>query len=131
MLTAFNRFIADKNLCNKKLRLLLAVSGGMDSVVMTDLFIRSGYKIALAHINFGLRRKESDGDQKFVERLSKKYKVPFFTQRFDTAKVAADQKISIQMAARALRYEWLEETRKKNNLQCIAVAHHLQDLVET
>jgi tRNA(Ile)-lysidine synthase len=131
MLNAFNRFIAGKNLCNKKQRILLAVSGGMDSVVMAELFIRSGYTTGLAHINFGLRGKESDGDQKFAENLAKKYNIPFYTQRFNTAKEAAENKVSIQMEARSLRYEWLEDVRKKNKFHCIAVGHHLQDLVET
>jgi tRNA(Ile)-lysidine synthase len=131
MLSEFKKFIQQKNLFTANKRILLAVSGGVDSVVMTTLFKDAGYHFGIAHINFSLRGKESDGDEKFVEQLAKKLNVPFFTARFDTGKVAAGKKISIQMAARDLRYEWLEEIRKKNKFHRIAVAHHLQDVTET
>ncbi len=112
-------------------KFLLAVSGGLDSVVMTELFRRAGYSYSIAHCNFGLRGKESDEDLKFVKTLAVKSKVPFFSVGFDTMSYAGKNKVSVQMAARQLRYEWLEETRQENKSDYVVTAHHADDAIET
>ncbi len=131
MLKEFKTYITDQNLINPSDRILLAVSGGIDSVVMSELFHRAGISFGIAHCNFGLRGKESDADEAFVEKLAKIYRVPFYTKRFLTAKGAKEKGISIQMAARELRYEWFEEIRANEKYNSIATAHHLDDQVET
>lgn len=131
MLEEFRKYISDHDLFTPSDHILLAVSGGMDSVVMTELFHRAGFKFGIAHCNFGLRGKESDGDEVFVEKLAGKYNVPFFTKRFLTTKVTKERGISVQMAARELRYAWFEEIRKKHKYSYIATAHHLDDQAET
>jgi tRNA(Ile)-lysidine synthase len=131
MVKEFKAFIASEKLFGAKDKILLAVSGGTDSVVMCELFHRAGYAFGIAHCNFGLRGKESDGDETFVKKLSSKYKVTCHTKRFLTAKDAKEKKISIQMAARELRYKWFEEVRSKANYLAVATAHHLDDQAET
>ena len=131
MLKEFKSFIASEKLFRPEDKILLAVSGGIDSVVMSELFHRGGYSFGIAHCNFGLRGKESDADEAFVEQLAKKTKVPFFCKRFLTAKDAKEKRISIQMAARELRYQWFEELLVKEKYSSIATAHHLDDQVET
>jgi tRNA(Ile)-lysidine synthase len=131
MLKEFKAFIASEKLCDPKDRVLLAVSGGIDSMVMNELFHRAGYVTGIAHCNFGLRGKESDADEAFVAKLAKKYGVPFYSKRFCTTKVTKERGISIQMAARELRYEWFEELLIKENYSAIATAHHLDDQAET
>lgn len=110
---------------------MLAVSGGLDSVVMTHLFAQNSYRFAVAHVNFGLRGAESDGDERWVAVLARDYEVPYFTQRFVTSDYAANQKISTQMAARRLRYAWFEEIRQQQGYARIATAHHQDDQLET
>lgn len=127
----FTRFISEKAFCNRKQTILLAVSGGVDSMVMCRLFHDAGFKFTMAHFNFGLRGKESDGDEAFVKKLAMAYGVPFFQTSADTKMLAKAKKISIQMAARELRYAWLEEIRERENFHAIATAHHLQDVTET
>lgn len=112
-------------------RLLLAVSGGMDSVLLCHLCHKLGLDFGIAHCNFQLRGKESDGDEALVESLAKKMDVPYFVTHFDTNAIQKKQKGSIQMLARDLRYEWLEKMRVENNYQYIATAHHLNDSIET
>ncbi len=131
MLKEFKTYISDQNLFSPNDRILLAVSGGIDSVVMSELFHRAGYTFGIAHCNFGLRGKESDADEVFVEKLADKYKVPFYSKRFFIAKDAKEKGISIQMAARELRYQWFEELLVKEKFHFIATAHHLDDQVET
>jgi len=127
----FFGFIKKEALFTKKDKILVAVSGGVDSIVLCELMHQSKFKFGIAHCNFGLRGKESDGDEKFVRNLAKKYGVPFYSKRFETEKYASDNKISIQMAARELRYNWFEEIRKKEKYYYIATAHHQNDVVET
>ncbi|HXH19454.1 MAG TPA: tRNA lysidine(34) synthetase TilS [Chitinophagales bacterium] len=110
---------------------LLAVSGGVDSVVLCRLFSLAGFRSGIAHCNFRLRGKDSDADQQFVSDLAAKSKAPFFTAAFDTADYAAEKGISAEMAARELRYRWLEETRKAHGFHKIATAHHRDDSIET
>ncbi len=110
---------------------LLAVSGGVDSVVMTGLFHQSGIDFAIAHGNFRLRGDESDGDQRFVEELAAGLMKPIFTKNFDTLSYSGDHGISIQMAARDLRYAWFEELAENEGFDYIAIGHNRNDVVET
>lgn len=130
-LRKFLCFIEDEQLFNEKDRVLLAVSGGKDSVFMTRLFAESKIQFGIAHCNFQLRGPESDRDADFVKELAASLNVPFFTISFETEDVATRKQISIQMAARDLRYAWLEETRMEHSYNYIAVAHHQTDSVET
>jgi tRNA(Ile)-lysidine synthase len=111
--------------------LLAAVSGGMDSVLMVHLLQSSGYKFAIAHCNFKLRGTEADADQQFCKQLAQQLNVPFHTVNFDTQYHATANKISIQMAARELRYQWFEQLRQQFNYTAIALAHHQNDTIET
>lgn len=131
MLDQFLSFINKHNLIQPSQKVLLAVSGGMDSVVMCDLFSKAKINFVIAHCNFGLRGEESNEDEMFVKKLSIKYKVPFMVTTFQTADFAETEKISIQMAARILRYEWFEKIRKEQNCDYIATAHHQNDVLET
>ena len=131
MLDQFLSFINKHNLIQPSQKVLLAVSGGMDSVVMCDLFSKAKINFVIAHCNFGLRGEESNEDEMFVKKLSIKYKMPFMVTTFQTADFAETEKISIQMAARILRYEWFEKIRKEQNCDYIATAHHQNDVLET
>lgn len=112
-------------------KILVACSGGVDSVVLTHLLQQLGFEIALAHCNFSLRGKESDLDEMFVIGLARKLEIPVFAETFDTYKYADDLKISIQMAARDLRYKWFEEILSNFKYQYFLTAHHLDDDLET
>ena len=127
----FNRFLREAVLLSGKEKILLAVSGGIDSMVMADLFRTSGVFSAIAHCNFSLRGDESDGDEAFVMQYASRNGIPFHHVRFDTAGFAVEKGISIQMAARELRYQWFEEIREKNGYDFIALAHNMNDNVET
>jgi tRNA(Ile)-lysidine synthase len=131
MLDEFLKNIEDKRLAGKNDRILLAVSGGIDSMVMADLFLRSGYKVGIIHCNFCLRGNESDKDEDLVERLASANNVPFWSKKFNTSYHAKKNGISIQMAARELRYKWFEEIRRKNGYDYVAIAHNLNDSIET
>tara|TARA_R110000850_G_scaffold150497_1_gene273182 strand:- start:78341 stop:79663 length:1323 start_codon:yes stop_codon:yes gene_type:complete len=115
----------------KKASLVVACSGGLDSVVLTYLLHNLDYDISLAHCNFSLREDESDADEKFVIKLAKKLKVPVFTETFDTKLYAEDTKVSTQMAARSLRYQWFDELLKITGKDFILTAHHMDDDLET
>ncbi|MBK7851366.1 MAG: tRNA lysidine(34) synthetase TilS [Bacteroidetes bacterium] len=129
--SAFSENSRKQKLFQQKSKVLLAVSGGLDSVVMAALFHQAKINFAIAHCNFNLRGKESEADQTFVKNLAKKYKVRFHTKKFDTGTFAEKEKLSIQEAARKLRYEWFEETRINFNYDLISTAHHLDDSIET
>ena len=131
LLSAFSEYNRKQKLFQQKSKVLLAVSGGLDSVVMTALFHEAKINFAISHCNFNLRGKESEADQLFVKNLAKKYKVRFHTKKFDTGTFAEKEKLSIQEAARKLRYEWFEETRINFNYDLISTAHHLDDSIET
>jgi tRNA(Ile)-lysidine synthase len=131
MLERFKAYIHEKELFAPEDKLLLAVSGGIDSVVMCLLFHKANFNFAIAHCNFALRGEESDEDELFVKKLAKKYKVPFYCDHFETASFAEREKISIQMAARTLRYEWFEKLLDSEGYHYVATAHHLNDAVET
>jgi tRNA(Ile)-lysidine synthase len=127
----FKKFIFENNLIKTGDKILLAVSGGIDSMVMAHLFQELNYDIAVAHCNFSLRGSESDKDEKMVRKYSEENNIPFFTTKFETKTFAKKHKLSVQMAARDLRYKWFEEIRKKNGYDSIAVAHNLNDNIET
>ena len=131
MIDDFQKYITVHNLCLKNDKLLLGISGGIDSIVMMHLFRMSGYKMALAHCNFQLRGEESDNDEAFVQALAENYQLPIHTTRFNTQEIASKEGISIQMAARDLRYEWFDELRQKHSYDYIAIAHNKNDLIET
>lgn len=131
MLQAFRNYIETSALFTANDRILLAVSGGVDSVVMVHLFKSAGYNFAIAHVNFGLRQKESDEDETFVNALAAQAGVPVFVKHFETSSYASEQKISIQMAARDLRYAWFDEIMVQQNYHYVATAHHLDDQAET
>ncbi|WP_369753602.1 tRNA lysidine(34) synthetase TilS [Flavobacterium sp. WC2409] len=114
---------------NKKL--FLATSGGLDSMVMAHLFQQLDYKIALAHCNFQLRGVESFGDQKFVQDFAEANDIPVFITQFDTQAFAKDYKLSTQVAARDLRYNWFYELLETENYDYILTAHHADDNIET
>jgi tRNA(Ile)-lysidine synthase len=126
----FLLFIKQEKLLNSKERTLLAISGGIDSVVLAHLFSKSKLPFGIVHCHFGLR-KEADREAIFVENLAKEFQVPFYFQQFDTNLYAQEHKLSIQMAARELRYQFFEEIRQQYSFDLIATAHHLNDSLET
>jgi tRNA(Ile)-lysidine synthase len=131
MLNSFKKYIRQNELFDPKQSVLMAVSGGMDSVLLCHLFQQSKFSFGVAHCNFKLRGKESDDDEKFVKQLAQNFGVSFYHETFDTSTYAKKNGISIQMAARDLRYNWFEEIRKTHHYNFIAVAHHKDDEVET
>ena len=131
MLAQFNQFVSDKLLFQPEDRLLIAVSGGVDSVVLCHLLFCFNQKFAIAHCNFGLREIDSDADEAFVKKLALKYQVECYTKKMETQQYCDNHQCSIQMAARALRYEWFQELILEYNFQYLATAHHLNDSLET
>lgn len=146
----FAQYIQEHRLFDRQHRLTVAVSGGLDSVVLVKLLHDAGYAFAIAHCHFGLRGWESDRDAGFVQELAAGYNAPFLIRHFDTNTFAAGQKLSIQEAARKLRYNWFAElvngewsmvngelvalnTDIKSNSQkaCLLTAHHMDDAIET
>jgi tRNA(Ile)-lysidine synthase len=112
-------------------RILLAVSGGIDSMVLLDLFQKSAIEIAVLHCNFQLRGEESDQDEQFLATYCKSQSIDFYAKKMDTQKYADQHQLSIQLAARQLRYEWFYEQLTSLNYDYIATAHHLDDSLET
>jgi len=127
----FVDFVEKNKLFDKNIVILAGVSGGIDSVVMAHLFKRNGFNFAIAHCNFNLRGSESDQDSLFVENFAKAINVEFFEQSFNTQKYAEQNKISTQMAARDLRFRWFDEICKEKGFHKIAIAHSLDDNIET
>jgi tRNA(Ile)-lysidine synthase len=127
----FIDFIEQNNLFSQDSKILAAVSGGMDSVIMVHLLKSAGFHFGIAHCNFQLRDDESTGDEQFCLQLAQQLDVKFHTIRFDTLKHMADNKVSIQMAARTLRYQWFEQVRQQADYSVIALAHHQNDAIET
>ena len=112
-------------------KLIIAVSGGVDSIVLFHLCLKLKLNFFVAHCNFKLREKESDLDEKFVRDLAIKHNIKFYTKSFNTKKLSSNYNKSIQMAARELRYSWFEELSKELNVKHILTAHHLDDSLET
>ncbi len=112
-------------------KLLLAISGGIDSMVMLDVFTKSGYEISMAHCNFQLRGAESVADEKWVRDYAAQHQIPIFVTHFDTKAFAEDYKLSTQVAARELRYNWFYELLDTHNFDYVLTAHHADDNLET
>jgi len=115
----------------KEKKLLLAVSGGIDSVVLVHLLRELHYSIALAHCNFNLRGEESDGDEAFVRNLASIQNIDIHVKRFETKVYAESSKLSVQVAARKLRYDWFTELLQQHGYDYLVTAHHLDDSAET
>jgi tRNA(Ile)-lysidine synthase len=148
LLKEFIKNIEQQNLFQKNDYLLLAVSGGADSVALCELCFQAGFHFEIAHCNFQLRGEESERDEEFVRRLGDKYWTKVFVKKFDTKKYAEENKVSIQVAARELRYAWFDELLKDDERQTttdnqepashilhptsyILTAHHANDNIET
>jgi tRNA(Ile)-lysidine synthase len=112
-------------------RLLLAVSGGVDSMFMWSLIHNLGIDYGIAHVNFKLRGVESDDDEKLVKRIAKARNIPFYQLEKNTKEIADEKSISIQMAAREIRYAWFDELMEAHNFDFLCTAHHLDDSIET
>jgi tRNA(Ile)-lysidine synthase len=131
METQFLSYLTENNLISTDQPTLIAISGGADSVVLAQLYHRCKLPFSLVHCNFLLRGEQSDGDELFVRMLAKKYRCRLFTERFDTKDFAATRKISIEMAARELRYLLFDKIRTECGYHSIATAHHQDDNAET
>jgi tRNA(Ile)-lysidine synthase len=131
MIQSFKEHIDDNLPFLKESRLLVACSGGLDSVSLAHLLIDLNCEIALAHCNFSLRGAESEADESFVVELAESLSIPVFTETFDTKAYADDQKLSVQMAARELRYKWFAEILESFKYEYLLTAHHANDNLET
>ncbi|MEN8116577.1 MAG: tRNA lysidine(34) synthetase TilS [Bacteroidota bacterium] len=131
MLDKFVENIKEKQLFEQNQKVLLAVSGGIDSMVLLHLFEKSGFDYGIVHCNFQLRGEESDQDEEFVRTQVLIHGVPAFFKKFETQEYARLSGISIEMAARELRYEYFDKVRAENGFDFIATAHHQDDLIET
>ena len=124
-------FIEKEDLFSKQDKILVALSGGADSVALTRILITLGYHCEAAHCNFELRGEESDRDEDFVRNFCRSLNIKCHSIHFETRRYAAQQSISIEMAARELRYNWFSKIHEESDCQVVAVAHHKDDSVET
>lgn len=124
-------FIEKEDLFSKQDKILVALSGGADSVALTRILITLGYHCEAAHCNFELRGEESDRDEDFVRNFCRSLNIKCHSIHFETRRYAAQQSISIEMAARELRYNWFSKICEESDCQVVAVAHHKDDSVET
>jgi len=131
MLRKLIHHIEKEKLFGRNEKLLVAVSGGLDSIVLLHFLYKMEMDCVVAHCNFRLRGEDSDGDEIFVGKLAEKYGFPFCATAFNTTVYAKEMAISIEMAARDLRYEWFESIRQANQCQNILTAHHADDVIET
>ena len=131
MLSTFQNHLQTNFNYLKDKKLLLAISGGIDSMVLLHLFYKLEFDITVAHCNFSLRDAESDADEDFVRTTCEALKIPYYIQKFDTKQFASDYKLSIQLAARKLRYDWFSELLIDQKLDYVLTAHHLDDEIET
>lgn len=118
-------------MCSPQDRVLIAISGGLDSMVMLDLFVKAGFNVGVAHCNFQLRGNDSDEDERFVREKASELNLPFYTTQFATADYAVQHRVSIQMAARELRYTWFDKLLNSEKYSYLATAHHASDAIET
>lgn len=131
MIDKLKRFIDEMNLLAQHDRILIAVSGGLDSMVLLHALKRLDIELAVAHCNFQLRGQDSDEDEDFVRNYCVQINIPFFCKRFETNNYATENKLSIQMAARELRYAWFEELIQGKGFTKLTTAHHFNDFIET
>jgi tRNA(Ile)-lysidine synthase len=131
VLKQFLLHLSQARLATREDKVLLAVSGGLDSMVMLHLFAEAKFSIAVAHVNFQLRSLASDTDEAFVKNSCEQRSVPFFATRFNTQQHATEKGLSIQMAARELRYTWFDALQRTHGFTAIATAHHANDSLET
>ena len=131
LIETFQRYIEENSLATRDDRILLTVSGGVDSMVMLSLFTRCGYRVGVAHCNFQLRGAESDEDEVLVEEEAKKYGVEFYNKRFETKAEMERTGESMEMAARRLRYAWFDALSHQHGYTAVAIAHHADDSMET
>ena len=131
LLDGFEKYIEENELFSHNDKLLLAVSGGVDSMVMMALMSAAGYRFGVAHCNFQLRGAESDEDELLVAREAKRLGVEFFNKRFDTEAEMERTGESMEMAARRIRYQWFKELCDEHGYSAIAIAHHSNDSIET
>ena len=132
LLQRFQQHIATDRLFRQEDELLIAVSGGVDSIVMTHLLYYSGYRIRLAHMNFGLRGEESERDENFVKEVADNLSIPIYVQKTDAKSFAKENGYAIQEAARLLRYRWFNEIlNREPSLTYLCTAHHSDDNIET
>ncbi len=131
MISAFTTHIKTNFPFLLKDKILIAISGGLDSVVLTHLLYKLRVNIGLAHVNFQLREEESDKDATFVKNLAGQMEVPVFFKTIDTNTYAKEHKQSTQMAAREIRYSWFDTLLKENNYDYVLTAHHADDAIET
>jgi tRNA(Ile)-lysidine synthase len=131
MLANLQKYIFDHQLLKSGQKILLTVSGGIDSMVMAHLFAQLPVSLVLAHCNFGLRGAESDTDENFVCDFAQLNQLPLFVKRFDTAIYATENNVSIQIAARDLRYAWFEDLLATEGFDAYATAHNFDDQTET
>jgi tRNA(Ile)-lysidine synthase len=131
MKDAFAKYLSEQCLVSGSERILLAVSGGADSMVMAQLFRQAGLSYGIAHCNFQLRGEASDADAQWLREYAQQHSIPFYSIAFPTQALAEESRESIQLTARRLRYEWLEKIRKEERYDLIATAHHLNDAAET
>ena len=131
MKTLFLSYCKENNLIKDGQKTLIAISGGADSVVLSHLFHSCKLPFALAHCNFKLRGANSDADETFVRKLALKYDCQFYIKSFNTTQFANQNKLSIEMAARQLRYQWFESIRLEHGYDFVATAHHQEDNAET
>jgi tRNA(Ile)-lysidine synthase len=127
----FIQFVAKNNLCATAQPVFVAVSGGIDSMVLLHLFVSTGFKVTAVHMNFGLRGEESEEDQSFVKARCAHLGVGFLSKVVTTKNYATERGVSVQMAARELRYEWFAELMRANKGSVVATAHHVNDSGET
>jgi tRNA(Ile)-lysidine synthase len=131
MLDKFNSYVQTHRIFHETDKMVLAISGGLDSVCLLHILLETGIKPALAHCNFQLRGADSMADELLVRDLAGKYQLDLFIKSFETAEYAQNNKCSIQMAARELRYDWFAQLQAEGNFQKILLAHHRDDQVET
>ncbi len=131
MVETFLNFIKNNKILTSNHKVILAISSGIDSMVMLDLFQKSKFSFAIAHCNFQLRGSESDEDERFVKEYASRFNIDFFTQKFNVSELTNKKGISVQMAARELRYNWFNDLLKEKQYDYLATAHHKNDSIET
>lgn len=131
MVNRFIQYVKEYNLFESNQTILLAVSGGIDSMILCDLFLKSNFKFAIAHCNFHLREEESNRDERFVRQYAEKNNIKLHVKEFDTYSYMKEKGKSMQVSAREMRYSWFNELLKEEGYSYIATGHHIDDSIET